>query len=96
MTKPKPRLGRLPGLHMGALRLLLGAEPIGGVKHGSIVRYRHLIAHCYSEADWEAHKKALQKEFGPLVREHRRLCRQRRLEAKSRAAGRRKAEAKTL
>jgi hypothetical protein len=93
MTAPRPRIGRLPGLHMGALRLLLGKEPTlyddGSRRHGSIVRYRYLFARCYTDEDWEALKKALRKEFGPLVREHRRLRRQRRAEARKSLGGRR-------
>jgi hypothetical protein len=72
---------------MGALRLLLGKKPTlyadGSRRHGSITRYRYLFARCYTTEDWEAHQKALRKEFGPLVREHKRLCRQRRAEAKA-------------
>jgi hypothetical protein len=73
---------------MGALRLLLGKRPTlyedGTRRHGAIVRYRYLFARCYSDEDWQAHQRELRKEFGPLVREHRRLVRERRAEAKAR------------
>lgn len=58
MTTPvRPfRERRQAPLSMGARRWLLGADSRmdknGGVKHGSIVRWRYLIAHIPNAEDW--------------------------------------------
>jgi hypothetical protein len=97
MTPPRPRIGRLLGLHPGAIRWLLGARPEqredGSRRHGAIVRYRYLFAHACTTEAWDEHTAALWKEYGPVVREHRRLRRQRKAAAKERIRERRKVAA---
>jgi hypothetical protein len=55
LPRRKLRPNRLP---MGAARWLLGRDPEltdnGGVRHGSIVRWRHLIVHKSGLEDWHA------------------------------------------
>ena len=60
MTTPvRPfRQRRQERFSMGAMRWLLGAEArmdseTGGVKHGSIVRWRYLIARQPCSGDWQ-------------------------------------------
>jgi len=78
MTKPRPRIDRLPHLPMGAVRWLLGRRPYyrkdGTLAHSSIVRWRFLHAHACSEEDWQR-----------AIRERARLRRLRRAEAKKSA-----------
>lgn len=90
MTKPRKHIGILPVLPFAARRWLLGARPYytegdpGELRNSSIVRLRHLIVGGGDEG-WERYLKALRKEYGPLVREKRKIWRQRKAEARQRA-----------
>ena len=59
ITPVRPfREKRQARLSMGAMRWLLGADPqmdgeTGAVRHGSIVRWRHLIAHKPMREQWD-------------------------------------------
>jgi hypothetical protein len=94
MTKPRPRIDRLPNLPMGALRYLLGKRPHfredGTLRHSSIVRWRFLHARAISEEEWQRVTGELMAAYGPAVRERARLRRLRRAEAKQRAREARK------
>ena len=89
MTKPRPRIDRLPHLPMGAVRWLLGRRPYyrkdGTLAHSSIIRWRFLHAHACSEEEWERVTSELWAAYGPAIRERARLRRLRRAEAKQRA-----------
>ncbi|SRR5438876_2508892 len=89
MTKPRPRIDRLPHLPMGAVRWLLGRRPYyrkdGTLAHSSIVRWRFLHAHACSEEDWQRVTSELWAAYGPAIRERARLRRLRRAEAKKSA-----------
>ena len=67
MTAPRPRISRLPGLPMGACRWLLGKDPmptdIGGVRHGSIVRWQHLIIRKSGREEWQEYLKWFWAEY---------------------------------
>jgi hypothetical protein len=77
VTKPRKHIGILPGLPWAARKWLLGARPYftdgdpGELRNSGIVRLRHLVVGGGDE-DWERYLAALQKEYGPLVREKRR------------------------
>jgi hypothetical protein len=95
MTKPRPRIDRLPHLPMGAVRWLLGRRPYyrkdGTLAHSSIIRWRFLHAHACSEEEWERVTSELWAAYGSAIRERARLRRLRRAEAKKLAREARKA-----
>jgi hypothetical protein len=80
----------LPGLPWAARKWLLGARPYwtdgdpGELRNSGIVRLQHLVVGGDDET-WERYLAALRKEYGPLVREKRRIWRERKAAAKERA-----------
>jgi hypothetical protein len=88
VTKPRKHIGILPGLPFSARRWLLGARPYfddnDELRNSGIVRLRHLIVGGGDE-NWERYLRDLQREYGPLVAEKRRIWRQRKAAAKERA-----------
>jgi hypothetical protein len=75
MTAPRPHVGRLPRLHSGVVRWLLGARckwiyPDGYSTHGAITRYRFLFwegRHTCTSESWDAHLAELWETYGPAV-----------------------------
>jgi hypothetical protein len=90
MTKPRPRIDRLPHLPMGAVRYLLGRRPYfrkdGSLAHSSIIRWRFLLARAISEEEWKRVTGELMAAYGPAVRERARLRRLRRAEERAKEA----------
>jgi hypothetical protein len=77
VTAPVPRIARLVLLPAGARRWLLGATPQltpnGGVTHGAIVRWQHLILHKSGSEEWAAFQDAFWNEYRDIMFEwHRR------------------------
>jgi hypothetical protein len=98
VTKPRRHIGVLPGLPWAARKWLLGARPEltedGGVTNSGIVRLRYLVVRGYTDDVWAKYLTDLQREWGPAVREKRRVWRERRAAARSRTSGRRRVSAK--
>jgi hypothetical protein len=100
VTKPRPRIDRLPHLPMGAMRWLLGKRPYyredGSLAHSSIVRWRYLHARAISEEAWQRVRDELWAAYGPAIRERARLRRRlRRAEQRAREARKRAKEARS-
>jgi hypothetical protein len=89
VTPRRPHRGHRLGLPWAARKYLLGARSQltadGGVRNGGIVRLRYLDLHLYGEKDWERYLRGLQREWGPLIRDKRRVWRERKAAARQRA-----------
>jgi hypothetical protein len=74
---------------------LLGRRPYfdaaGELRNSGIVRLQHLIVRARTEEDWQKYLAELQDTWGPLVREKRRVWRERKALARERAREARKA-----
>jgi hypothetical protein len=92
VTKPRRHIGILPGLPFAARRWLLGGRlwyANGELRNSGIARLMFLGVGGDDER-WKQYTTALQKEFGPLVREKRRVWRERKAAARERAREARK------
>jgi hypothetical protein len=94
VTPSRPHRGHRLGLPWAARKWLLGARPYYDddeiLRNSGIVRLRHLIVRG-SDEDWERYLRDLRREWGPVVREKRRVWRERKAAAKERAREARRA-----
>jgi hypothetical protein len=93
VTTPRPHIAILPGLPFAARRWLLGGrvyhDDNGELRNSSIARLMFLGVGGGDES-WKQYTAALEKEYGPLVREKRRIWRERKAAARERAKEARK------
>jgi hypothetical protein len=76
-TPKRPHRGHRLGLPWAARKWLLGArvyyDDNDELRNSGIVRLQHLIIKARSDEDWQKYLDDLQRKWGPVVREKRRI-----------------------